>query len=282
MKCARRSRRSVRWNSIFFRGVGPGGYDIYGAKFENGTAEFRLMLEPDGKAGDVIFRPDGNDELGGIVSCSEEASVRGRAGTSPIRIMVYNEMGDDIQVFNLDADGNRKTQSIVRPNMTWASTTTVNNPWVIADKSGSCLEVLCRAGRRASTMSRPRTSARGRGARRARRSDRQWRGDAAPLYRRRRQGTAGLRAHDVGGGRHHARSSFRSTRLSWRGSARCVRSPSAASPRSTATSMSPSSPTVRRNGASASGTARSRRSRSDPISRTVPPPACRIRWLQIS
>ncbi|MGY3104600.1 hypothetical protein ACVWW7_001227 [Bradyrhizobium sp. LM6.9] len=45
--------------SIFFRGVGPGGYDIYGAKFENGTAEFRLLLEPDGKAGDVIFRADG-------------------------------------------------------------------------------------------------------------------------------------------------------------------------------------------------------------------------------
>ena len=128
--------------SIFFRGVGPGGYDIYGAKFENGTAEFRLLLEPDGKAGDVIFRADGNDELGGIVSCAEEANVRGRAGTSPIRIMVYNEMGDDISVFNLDADGNRKSQSVVRPNMSWATTTTVNNPWVIADKSGRCLEVL--------------------------------------------------------------------------------------------------------------------------------------------
>jgi hypothetical protein len=128
--------------TIFFRGVGPGGYDIYGAKFENGTAEFRLLLEPDGKAGDVTFRPDGNDELGGIVSCSEEANVRGRAGTSPIRIMVYNEMGDDIRVFNLDADGNRKAQSVVRPNMSWAVTTTVNNPWVIADKSGRCLEVV--------------------------------------------------------------------------------------------------------------------------------------------
>ncbi|WP_441237764.1 M56 family metallopeptidase [Bradyrhizobium sp. 930_D9_N1_4] len=128
--------------SIFFRGVGPGGYDIYGAKFANGTAEFRLMLEPDGKAGDVIFRADGNDELGGIVPCSEEANVRGRAGTSPIRIMVYNEMGDDIQVFNLDSDGNRKAQSAVRPNASWASTTTVNSPWVIADKSGRCLEVL--------------------------------------------------------------------------------------------------------------------------------------------
>ncbi|MGY8706848.1 M56 family metallopeptidase [Bradyrhizobium sp. 18BD] len=128
--------------SIFFRGVGPGGYDIYGAKFENGTAEFRLLLEPDGKVGDVIFRADGNDELGGIVSCAEEANVPGRAGTSPIRIMVYNEMADDIRVFNLDADGNRKSQSVVRPNMSWATTTTVNNPWVIADKSGRCLEVL--------------------------------------------------------------------------------------------------------------------------------------------
>ncbi|GMO98825.1 M56 family metallopeptidase [Bradyrhizobium sp. TM239] len=127
--------------SLFFRGVGPGGYDIYGAKFENGTAEFRLLLEPDGKAGDVLFRADGNDELGGIVPCAEEAGVRGRAGTSPIRIMVYNEMGDDIQLFNLDTDGNRKTQ-IVRPNMTWAATTTVNNPWMIADKSGRCLEIL--------------------------------------------------------------------------------------------------------------------------------------------
>ena len=128
--------------SIFFRGVGPGGYDIYGAKFENGTAEFRLLIEPDGKAGDVIFRPDGNDELGGIVPCSEEANVRGRAGTSPIRIMLYNETEDDIQVFNLDANGERKAQSVVRSDMTWVTLTTVNNPWVIADKSGKCVEIL--------------------------------------------------------------------------------------------------------------------------------------------
>ncbi|MCG2628774.1 M56 family metallopeptidase [Bradyrhizobium sp. WYCCWR 13023] len=128
--------------SIFFRGVGPGGYDIYGAKFENGTAEFRLLIEPDGKAGDVIFRPDGNDELGGVVPCSEEANVRGRAGTSPIRIMLYNETADDIQVFNLDANGERRAQSVVRSDMTWATLTTVNNPWVIADKSGKCMEIL--------------------------------------------------------------------------------------------------------------------------------------------
>ncbi|KJC46095.1 antirepressor regulating drug resistance protein [Bradyrhizobium sp. LTSP849] len=128
--------------SIFFRGVGPGGYDIYGAKFENGTAEFRLLIDPDGKAGDVLLRPDGNSEIGGMVSCAEEPDVRGRAGTSPIRVMIYNDMGEDIQVFNLDAAGNRKTQGVVRPATSWAFTTTVNNPWMIADKSGRCLEVL--------------------------------------------------------------------------------------------------------------------------------------------
>ena len=58
--------------SIFFRGVGPGGYDIYGVKFANGVAEFRILLGADDKADDVIFRPDGNNKPGGIVACSEE------------------------------------------------------------------------------------------------------------------------------------------------------------------------------------------------------------------
>jgi len=29
---------------IFFRGVGPGGYDIYGVRFAKGSAEIRLLL----------------------------------------------------------------------------------------------------------------------------------------------------------------------------------------------------------------------------------------------
>ena len=52
--------------SIFFRGVGPGGYDIYGVKFANGSAEFRVLLGADGKVDDVIFRPDGNDAPGRV------------------------------------------------------------------------------------------------------------------------------------------------------------------------------------------------------------------------
>ncbi|MBR0717060.1 M56 family metallopeptidase [Bradyrhizobium liaoningense] len=128
--------------TIFFRGVGPGGYDIYGAKFENGTAEFRMVLEPDGKVGDVLFRPDGNDEPGGVAACSEVASLSGRAGTSPIRIMLYNDTGNDIQVTGLDSDGRRKVRRIVSHNMSASFLTTVNSPWMIADRAGKCLEIV--------------------------------------------------------------------------------------------------------------------------------------------
>jgi len=43
--------------SIFFRGVGPGGYDIYGVKFANGVAEFRILLASDGKVDDALSGP---------------------------------------------------------------------------------------------------------------------------------------------------------------------------------------------------------------------------------
>ncbi|TPQ28758.1 antirepressor regulating drug resistance protein [Bradyrhizobium guangdongense] len=132
--------------SIFFRGVGPGGYDIYGAKFANGTAEFRIVLESDGKVGDVLFRPDGNDEPGGVAACSEAPNLSGRAGTSPIRIMLYNDTGNDIQVTGLDASGRRPVRSIVSHNMSATFLTTVNSPWTVADRSGKCLEIVL-AGR---------------------------------------------------------------------------------------------------------------------------------------
>jgi hypothetical protein len=35
--------------SIQFKGVGPGGADIYSVKSENGSWEFRIWFAPDGK-----------------------------------------------------------------------------------------------------------------------------------------------------------------------------------------------------------------------------------------
>jgi hypothetical protein len=128
--------------SIFFRGVGPGGYDIYGVKFANGTAEFRLLMGADGKVDDVTFRPDGNDEPGGVAACSNEQHLRSRDGGSPIKVMFYNDSGNDIQLYNLDSEGHRMAHGTVGDGMSSSILTSVDSPWVVVDRSGQCLEIV--------------------------------------------------------------------------------------------------------------------------------------------
>ena len=43
--------------SLSFTGVGPAGADIYSAKFENGSLEYRIWLAPDGKIESANVRP---------------------------------------------------------------------------------------------------------------------------------------------------------------------------------------------------------------------------------
>jgi beta-lactamase regulating signal transducer with metallopeptidase domain len=128
--------------SIFFRGVGPGGYDFYGVKFANGFAEFRLLLGADGKADDVIFRADGNDEPGGIAACSSEQDLRPRADNVPIHLLLYNATGTGIQLYKLNSEGTRTVQGTIDENMSSSVLTSVDSPWVIADTSGKCLEIV--------------------------------------------------------------------------------------------------------------------------------------------
>ena len=128
--------------SIFFRGVSPGGYDIYGVKFAGGVAEFRIRLSEDGKADDVVFRPDGNNKPGGILACSEEGSLRATAETAPIKVLIYNGSGSDLQLFKLDAEGKRAAFGTIGEEMTFPVTTNVDSPWVIADQAGKCLEIV--------------------------------------------------------------------------------------------------------------------------------------------
>ncbi len=42
---------------VTFKGVGPGGADIYDVKFEHGSTEWRITMESDGKIAGVGFRP---------------------------------------------------------------------------------------------------------------------------------------------------------------------------------------------------------------------------------
>jgi CubicO group peptidase (beta-lactamase class C family) len=43
--------------SVTFKGVGPGGADIYQVKFEKGSLEYRIWLAPDGKVENANVRP---------------------------------------------------------------------------------------------------------------------------------------------------------------------------------------------------------------------------------
>ena len=43
--------------SISFKGVGPGGADIYQVKFDKGSIDYRIWLAPDGKVESAGFRP---------------------------------------------------------------------------------------------------------------------------------------------------------------------------------------------------------------------------------
>src|SRR5882757_4235815 len=128
--------------SIFFRGVGPGGYDIYGVKFSNGSAEVRLLLGADGKVDDVVFRPDGNDALGAVLACSDEAGLKSRGDAAPISVFFYNGTGKDIQLYELDSEGKRVTRGTLGEDASFTVWTFVDRPWVVADASGKCLEVV--------------------------------------------------------------------------------------------------------------------------------------------
>jgi hypothetical protein len=128
--------------STFFRGVGPGGYDIYGAKFANGFAEFRLLMGPDGTIEDVIFRPDGNETPGGLAACAQEPTLRSVPGNAPIKLLLYNTSGADIQLFELDRDGKRVHRAGVGDNRTAPIMTYIARPWIIADADGQCLEIV--------------------------------------------------------------------------------------------------------------------------------------------
>jgi hypothetical protein len=127
---------------IFFRGVGPGGYDIYGVKFANGAAEIRLLLAPDGKAADVFLRADGNDEPGDVTACANEAGLNPRSDGVPITITLFNNSGDDIQIYDLDEKGHRSAHGTIADNMSSLILTHVGNPWIIADRSGQCLQIV--------------------------------------------------------------------------------------------------------------------------------------------
>jgi len=128
--------------TAFFRGVGPGGYDIYGVTFANGFAELRLSLAADGMIEDFLFRPNGDDTPGDVLACAQEATLRPAPGGAPIRVSVFNETGAGIRLFVLDGAGTRAPRTSIEDNRGGDVVTRVGSPVVVADAAGRCLEIV--------------------------------------------------------------------------------------------------------------------------------------------
>jgi bla regulator protein blaR1 len=128
--------------SVFFRGVGPGGYDIYGAQFAKGFAEFRVRLAADGTIEDIAFRPDGDGASGEVRTCAQEQTLKAVPETVPIQHFVYNKSGADIRVFALDGDGKRTRDIMIGDDRSAPFLAHVGEPWVVTNASGQCLEII--------------------------------------------------------------------------------------------------------------------------------------------
>jgi hypothetical protein len=129
-------------DSVFFRGVGPGGYDIYGAKFAKGFAEARLLMGADGRVENMIFRPDGDGTPGRFAACSDEPTLKAASGTAPIKLVLYNSRGTAIRLHELDATGRRIPFGTIGDESSTGIQTYVGRPWVVADSAGQCLEII--------------------------------------------------------------------------------------------------------------------------------------------
>lgn len=128
--------------TAFFRGVGPGGYDIYGVTFANGSAELRLMMAADGTIDNVLFRPNGDDTPGDVLACGQEAALRPAPGGAPIKVNMFNETGAAIGLFELDGTGTRTSRTSIEDSRHGEVLTHVGSPLIVADAAGRCLEIV--------------------------------------------------------------------------------------------------------------------------------------------
>ena len=183
--------------SIFFRGVGPGGYDYLRREIRQWR---RGIAHPagSGRQGRRCHLPAGWQQQ----ARRHRRLFGGREPSEPrprprrCRVLIYNGSGSDLQLFKLDAEGKRAAFGTIGEEMSFPVTTHVDSPWVIADGAGKCLEIVLPGQQTRLSHGRGRRPARRRSAAAHRSAGRQRR-DAAPIYRGRGPRRAGLRSHDV-------------------------------------------------------------------------------------
>ena len=127
---------------LVFRGVGPGGYDVYSVKFAQGQADFRLYPAADGRLEDVSFLPVGDGRPGGLAACTDESTLKAAPGSVPIMLSLINRSGAAVQLFWLNAAGKRVPYGTLENDTSTRIWGVVERPYVIADPTGQCRDIL--------------------------------------------------------------------------------------------------------------------------------------------
>jgi len=125
-----------------FRGVGPGGYDIYTVKFAKGEADFSLYPAADGKLEDFNLNPAGDGRPGGLAACSDGSALKTAPSSVPIKLSLINRSGAEIRLFWINADGARVPYGTIENDASVPIWTPVDRPYVIADRTGRCRDIL--------------------------------------------------------------------------------------------------------------------------------------------
>jgi hypothetical protein len=127
---------------IVFRGVGPGGYDVYAVKFAKGQGDFRIFPAADGRLEDVNFYPVGDGRPGGLAACTEESTLKVPSSSVPIRLLLVNRSGGEVQVFWRNPAGKRVPYGTIENDASMRIWSLVDRPYVIADPAGRCRDIL--------------------------------------------------------------------------------------------------------------------------------------------
>jgi hypothetical protein len=127
--------------SVTFKGVGPGGFDIYAVKFAHGAAQIRLSLTDDGKLQGLNFRPDGDGSPGAVAACSEADRLQSPAATGILITMtLVNRSGSDLRLSV--PEGMRLPFTSILDEGSFKLPIPVATPLVITDLSGRCVQII--------------------------------------------------------------------------------------------------------------------------------------------
>jgi hypothetical protein len=127
---------------IVFRGVGPGGYDVFTVKFAKGQADFRIYPAADGRLEDVNFYPVGDGRPGGFAACTEESTLKVPSSSAPIKLLLINRSGGAVQVLWRNPAGKRVPYGTIENDASMRIWSLVDRPYVIADPAGRCRDIL--------------------------------------------------------------------------------------------------------------------------------------------